>query len=172
MICDPAGAIRLVNPSFTKVFGYTEPEVLGESMAGLFENTESWMSFLDAGTAAQQLMPSPTARFRRKSGELFPAETIEGAIVGSSGSAVGRLVLIHDATAERQQEAILLQAQRMEAVGQLTGGVAHDFNNLLTVILGNLELLEPKLEGRAVAARWPARRARPPRWAPGSPTGS
>ncbi len=147
VICDPTGAVRLVNPSFTRVFGYTEPEVLGESMACLFENTESWMSFLDAGTAAKQSDAKPhTARFRRKTGELFPAETLGGAIVGSSGSAVGRLVLIHDATAERQQEAILLQAQRMEAVGQLTGGVAHDFNNLLTVILGNLELLEPKLK--------------------------
>jgi PAS domain S-box-containing protein len=147
VICDPTGAVRLVNPSFTRVFGYTEPEVLGESMACLFENTESCMSFLNAGTTTPQSAAKPhTARFRRKSGELFPAETIEGAIVGSSGSAVGRLVLIHDATAERQQEAILLQAQRMEAVGQLTGGVAHDFNNLLTVILGNLELLEPKLK--------------------------
>ena len=147
VICDTAGAIRLVNPSFTRVFGYTEPEVLGESMACLFENTESWMSFLDAGTTTQQPNAKPsTARFRRKSGELFPAETIEGAIVGSSGSALGRLVLIRDVTAERQQEAILLQAQRMEAVGQLTGGVAHDFNNLLTVILGNIELLEPKLK--------------------------
>jgi PAS domain S-box-containing protein len=146
VICDPAGAVRLVNPSFTRVFGYTEPEVLGESMAGLFEDAESWTAFLDAGIAAQQSDARPhTARLRRKSGELFPAETIGGAIVGSSGSALGRLVLIHDATAERQQAAIVLQAQRMEAVGQLTGGVAHDFNNLLTVILGNLELLEPKL---------------------------
>jgi nitrogen-specific signal transduction histidine kinase/CheY-like chemotaxis protein len=54
-------------------------------------------------------------------------------------------MLIHDVTAERRQEALLLKAQRLEAVGQLTGGVAHDFNNLLTVILGNIELLEPKL---------------------------
>jgi PAS domain S-box-containing protein len=147
VICDPAGAVRLVNPSFTRVFGYTEPEVLGESIAGLFEDAEGWTSFVNAGTTAKQSDAKlHTARFRRKSGELFPAETIEGAIVGSSGSALGRLVLIHDATAERQQEAILLQAQRMEAVGQLTGGVAHDFNNLLTVILGNLELLEPKLK--------------------------
>ena len=147
VICDPTGAVRLVNPSFTRVFGYTEPEVLGESMAGLFESAESWSSFVETFAATRQTNAKPhTARFRRKSGELFPAETIEGAIVGSSGSEVGRLVLIHDATAERQQEAILLQAQRMEAVGQLTGGVAHDFNNLLTVILGNLELLEPKLK--------------------------
>jgi PAS domain S-box-containing protein len=142
VICDPAGAIRLVNPSFTRVFGYTEPEVLGESITGLLESPQLWQ-----GSVAAQAGSNPsTVRFRRKSGEMFPAETVDGAIVGSSGSALGRLVLVHDVTAERQQEALLLQAQRMEAVGQLTGGVAHDFNNLLTVILGNIELLEPKLD--------------------------
>jgi PAS domain S-box-containing protein len=147
VICDPAGAIRLVNPSFTRVFGYSEAEVLGESIAGLFESPQAWHGFVAAPAAPREASVKPNvAQFRRKSGELFPAETVNGAIVGSSGSALGRLVHIHDATAERQQEAILLQAQRMEAVGQLTGGVAHDFNNLLTVILGNIELLEPRLK--------------------------
>jgi PAS domain S-box-containing protein len=147
VICDPAGAVRLVNPSFTRVFGYSEAEVLGESIVGLFESPETWHGFVAAQAGPREASAKVNqAQFRRKSGELFPAETVEGAIVSSSGSALGRLVLIHDVTAERQQEAILLQAQRMEAVGQLTGGVAHDFNNLLTVILGNIELMEPRLK--------------------------
>jgi PAS domain S-box-containing protein len=146
VICDTAGAIRLVNPSFTKVFGFTEPEVLGESVRRLFDRAEDAKPFLGADPGAPAAHGNhQAARFRRKSGQLFPATTVQAAIVGSSGSQLGRLVLIHDATTERQQEALLLQAQRLEAVGQLTGGVAHDFNNLLTVILGNIELLEPKL---------------------------
>jgi PAS domain S-box-containing protein len=146
VICDTAGAIRLVNPSFTRVFGYTEADVLGESIVRLLERTADAAHFL--GSEPEPPATSrkhQAAQFRRKSGELFPTTTVQAAIVGSSGSQLGRLVLIHDATAERQQEVLLLQAQRMEAVGQLTGGVAHDFNNLLTVILGNLELLEPRL---------------------------
>ena len=158
VICDTGGAIRLVNPSFTRVFGYTEAEVLGESVARLFENSETWEAFVkaDAGARQQQTDARPASvRFRRKSGEVFPAEIVEGAVVGSSGSGLGCLMLIHDVTTERQQEALLLKAQRLEAVGQLTGGVAHDFNNLLTVILGNIELLEPKLRdelSRSLAA--------------------
>jgi PAS domain S-box-containing protein len=146
VICDAGAAIRLVNPSFTRVFGYSEAEVLGENLAGLFESPETWHGLVAAQAGPREANAKANqVQFRRKSGELFPAETVDGVIVGTSGSALGRLVLIHDVTAVRQQEAILLQAQRMEAVGQLTGGVAHDFNNLLTVILGNIELLEPKL---------------------------
>jgi PAS domain S-box-containing protein len=145
-MCDTGGAIRLVNPSFTRVFGYGEPEVLGESVAVLLESPGTWQGIVNARTAAGQNGAKPTAAsLRRKSGEVFPAETVAGAVTGSSGSELGCLMLIHDVAVERRQEALLLKAQRLEAVGQLTGGVAHDFNNLLTVILGNIELLEPKL---------------------------
>ena len=56
------------------------------------------------------------------------------------------LGIIHDLTADRKRQAELQRAQKMEAVGQLTGGLAHDFNNLLTVVIGNLELLEMRTD--------------------------
>lgn len=146
VICDTAGAIRLVNPSFTKVFGFTGSEVLGESMVLLFESADDWNRLANSSDGTAPVATKPlAAQFRRRSGESFPASIIYAAVEGSKGGQLGHLVLIRDVTAERHREALLLNAQRMEAVGQLTGGVAHDFNNLLTVILGNLELLEPNL---------------------------
>jgi PAS domain S-box-containing protein len=123
VICDAAGAIRLVNPSFTRVFGLGEAEVLGESLQSLLERAEDAQRLLvgEAAPAAASASPA-TVRLRRKSGEAFPATIVQAAIVGSSGSRLGQLVLIHDVTAERRQEALLLQAQRMEAVGRSRAG--------------------------------------------------
>ncbi len=76
----------------------------------------------------------------------------------------GFVLTITDMTKRAQAEAVLREAQKMQAIGQLTGGIAHDFNNLLTVILGNLEITRARLpgdaalQGRIERATWAAQR--------------
>ncbi|MFC6051005.1 PAS-domain containing protein, partial [Methylobacterium hispanicum] len=76
----------------------------------------------------------------------------------------GFVLTISDMTKRAQAEGVLREAQKMQAIGQLTGGIAHDFNNLLQVILGNLEFVRAKLEGdaklqqRIERAAWAAQR--------------
>jgi PAS domain S-box-containing protein len=71
----------------------------------------------------------------------------------SDGRVRGFFSVMHDLTEIKQLEARLVQAQKMEAVGQLTGGIAHDFNNLLGVVIGNLQLLERSLHDHPMQLR-------------------
>jgi len=63
----------------------------------------------------------------------------------------GYFVLAQDVTDQRKTEGVIRQAQKMEAIGQLTGGLSHDFNNLLTIIIGNLAVLTEQVDGDAEA---------------------
>ena len=73
--------------------------------------------------------------------------------LGPGGEFLGFFVIVYDLTEQKRLEARLLQAQKMEAIGQLTGGIAHDFNNLLGVIIGNLQLLERSVAETPTLAR-------------------
>lgn len=87
-------------------------------------------------------------RFRRADGSWAFVEDRAFALTNDAGTVVRVLGSMTDFTEQKQLEERLLQAQKMEIVGQLTGGLAHDFNNLLTILLGNAEILEEQLADR------------------------
>src|SRR6185295_10758765 len=82
-------------------------------------------------------------RHRKKDGTIIDMEIVASTI--AFGGVAARLVMASDVSEKKRLESQLLQAQKMEAIGRLAGGVAHDFNNLLGVITGYSEMLEKNL---------------------------
>lgn len=149
LVTDPERRVRIANNAFETTFGISRETLAGRTTVAFYESEDEWrrQGELGFGVDSEPEHRAHILRFRRANGEIFPGSTVRSVIRDSSGRFLGFVEVIRDISADVRREAQLLQAQRMEAIGQLTGGIAHDFNNLLTVILGNLELLEPHLEG-------------------------
>src|SRR3984885_1983564 len=151
VVADRNGIWRTVNPAWTRTLGWSEAELLNR--------TSEWLEHPDDGgrTRAEvnklihgNLTVRFESRFRHKDGS---ARWLSWTGVPDQDHiyAVARDVTAEKAAAERLKatEEALQQSQKMEAVGQLTGGIAQDFNNLLTGIVGSLDLLQPRLnQGR------------------------
>jgi len=147
-ILDTANKIVLCNPAVTRIFGYTLEEIIGQECSILFESRgelERMQRLKDVLREGQATAPL-AVRYRRKSGEAFPAQAMVSVLRDQGESFVGYLTLNRDISEQVERDEALRKSQRMEAIGQLTGGIAHDFNNLLTIITGNHELLEMMLE--------------------------
>jgi PAS domain S-box-containing protein len=146
-IADDRHRVLLVNPAATRIFGYTPNELIGKSSRLVYVSDDDYERVtrlrldLNAPDMDERAEPIQVS-FRRKSGATFPGEIIATIIRDPDRRVLGVMKLVRDITAQLKQEEALRQAQRMDALGQLTGGIAHDFNNLLTVIMGSHELFE------------------------------
>ena len=162
------GIFRAVNPAWTAILGHAAEEVVGHNFLDFIWPEDAGMTRGGLDAAARQDLTGFENRYRHKDGTprwISWHTSTEGGLV----YCYGRDITADKARAEAlsQAEEQLRQAQKMEAVGQLTGGLAHDFNNLLTGIVGSLEMMQARIaQGRIgelgrymVAARGAADRA-------------
>lgn len=144
IVADAKGIIAEFNKSAEGIFGYSADEVLGKNITMLMPESYSnrHNQYIDNYIETNDPKIIGTGRELeglRKDGTVFPMRIAVGELhLGAEKAFAG---IVADISGQKNLEAQLHRAQRMEAVGQLTGGIAHDFNNLMGVMLGNAEIL-------------------------------
>ena len=160
---DPDGNVASWNAGAERIKGYAPHEIIGQHFSQFYtpEDLRAGEPERALATAAREGRYEKEAQRVRKGGAYFWANVVIDPIRGRDGSIIGFAKITRDVTekklAERELEVAretLFQAQKMEAVGQLTGGIAHDFNNLLMAILGSLELVRKRLPPEPSVARF------------------
>ena len=147
VVVEPDGRFRSVNPAWTALLGHSQHDVAGRPVTDFIHPDDIAMTQAALAAAASGAdVPVVENRYIAHDGSLRCISWLtstEGGLIYGSGRDVTE-ARRKDEALQRTEEA-LRQSQKMEAIGQLTGGVAHDFNNLLTPILGGLDFLRRKL---------------------------
>jgi PAS domain S-box-containing protein len=148
---DPNGIISNWNQGAERIKGYTEAEIVGKHFSTFYteQDKAAGVPARALETAAREGKFEAQGLRVRKGGAEFWASVVINPIRDAQGAIIGFAKITRDITEwkeaqtalQRAQEQ-LAQSQKMEGIGQLTGGVAHDFNNLLTIIIGNLESIQ------------------------------
>jgi PAS domain S-box-containing protein len=151
---DPQGRITTWNSGAERIKGYDADEIIGEHFSRFYTEEDQ-----REGVPMHALLRATTeGRYEaegwrvRKDGTRFRASVVVDAIHDDAGKLIGFAKVTRDVTERHSAQEMLEQArerllqwQKMEAIGQLSGGVAHDFNNLLTIVIGNLETAQRQL---------------------------
>jgi two-component system, cell cycle sensor histidine kinase and response regulator CckA len=147
-ITDTEGAIEYVNPAFERITGFTKAEVIGKNPRILKSGRQDRRFYRNLWAAIGSGVPFQGRMVnKRKDGTLYTEEATISPVSDAAGKIVNYVAVKRDITDQLVLEDQFRQAQKMESVGRLAGGVAHDFNNKLGVILGNadmaLEMVDP-----------------------------
>jgi PAS domain S-box-containing protein len=144
----PDGTILYASPVSLTLLGYSTDELIGTSVFEYCHPDDlEAMRAASARLLGHADIETLTYRIRRRDGEYIWFETTSQAVRDPKGGMVAEVLSVsRDVTERRRMEEELHQAQKMDAVGQLAGGVAHDFNNLLTAIRGFADLLARSIE--------------------------
>jgi PAS domain S-box-containing protein len=154
------GHVASWNAGAQHIKGYAPEEIIGRHFSDFYTEADRAAGLPRIGleTATRNGRWEHEGQRVRKDGTAFWAHVVIDAIRDDAGKLVGFAKVTRDITERRKAEAALQEAQatmirsqKLEAIGQLTGGVAHDFNNLLQVISGNLQLLSKDIAGNARA---------------------
>jgi PAS domain S-box-containing protein len=159
---DPTGTIINWNAGAERIKGYHPDEIIGQNFARFYTDSDR-----AAGRPARALnIASSTGRYDeegwrvRKDGSFFWASVVIDAIRDDFGNLIGFAKVTRDITERREAQQKLervqrqlAESQKMDALGQLTGGVAHDFNNLLMIVSGNIQTLKKIVESEPKALR-------------------
>jgi len=151
---DPQGRITTWNSGAERIKGYRAEEIIGEHFSRFYTEEDQredapTRSLLRAATEGGHEAEGWRVR---KDGSRFRASVVIDPICDDAGKLIGFATVTRNITERHLAQEMLDQAreqlpqwQKMEAIGQLTGGVAHDFNNLLTIVIGNLETAQRHL---------------------------
>ena len=146
VITDHSGNIEFVNPKFTQMNGYEAAEIIGQHPSRLRAETTAEVYKSLWNTISSGYVWTGDLHNRQKNGDLHWVHATISPIRNSAGVISHYMAFMESMTERKKLEEQLRQAQKMEAVGQLAGGVAHDFNNILTVIMGFGQLLQHSLK--------------------------
>jgi PAS domain S-box-containing protein len=152
---DPQGNVTNWNAGAARIKGYKENEIVGQHFSVFYtpEDRADGLPVRALSTAINEGKYEAEGWRIRKDGTRFWASVVLTRIEDADGRLIGLAKVTRDVSERRETQRRLdaareqlYQSQKMDAVGQLTGGVAHDFNNLLTIIIGNLDTAKRTLE--------------------------
>jgi two-component system cell cycle sensor histidine kinase/response regulator CckA len=147
-IVDARGKLVDINPAGSELLGYTKEELLVLDLVHDLHITQQARSQFRKNLVPEGYVKDAELELRRKDGRTVVVHVSASLMYDAEGRLSGYRGIAHDVTERKRLEQQLLQAQKMESIGLLAGGVAHEFNNLLTAIIGCADELQESIDGR------------------------
>jgi PAS domain S-box-containing protein len=142
VITDVQGRLEYVNPAFERSTGLASQDVVGQPWAELEVREDDALPAELLRVLSEEVPWSGRVKSVRHDGEGYYEDVTLSPFRDAHGAFAGLVAVKRDVTEQLKLEAQLIQAQKMDAVGQLAGGIAHDFNNVLCIALGNIHLMQ------------------------------